>query len=75
MKCCDALRELADNPQLLADLSHIPSHCFAANRNVDRERDTKAGRVVKGWDAKRIRAIVQCFHSGKARCVYTTIVR
>ena len=29
------------------------------------------GKVVKGWDAKKIRAIVQCFHCGKARCIYT----
>ena len=28
-------------------------------------------KTVKGWDAKRVRAIVQCFHCGKARCSYT----
>ena len=28
-------------------------------------------KAVKGWGAKRDRAIVQCFHCGKARCIYT----
>ena len=49
----------------------MPSHCVTLNKNVYKKRDTEVGKAAKGWDAKRVRAIVQCFHCGKARCSYT----
>ena len=59
LKRCDALKELRENPQFINDLSDMPSRCVAPNKNVNRKRDTEVGKTVKGWDAKRVRAIVQ----------------
>ena len=49
----------------------MPSHCVTSNKNVNKKRDIEVGKAVKGWDGKRVRAIVQCFHCGKSRCIYT----
>ena len=49
----------------------MPSHCVTLNKNVNKKQDTEVGKTVEDWDAKRVRAIVQCFHYEKTRCIYT----
>ena len=38
---------------------------------MNKKQDTEVGKTVEDWDAKRVRAIVQCFHCEKTRCIYT----
>ena len=71
MWCCDALKALIQNLSLLDDLSDLPSYYVVANRNENKKRDTEVGQIVKSWDAKRVRVIVQCFYCGKSQCMYT----
>ena len=58
LKRCDALKKLGENPQFLNDLSDMPSRCVTLNKNVNKKRDTKVGKAVKGWDANTAISVV-----------------
>ena len=71
LKRCDALKELEENSKFHNDLSDMPSRYVTLSKNANKKQDTEVRKAVKDWDVKRVRAIVQCFHCGKARCIYT----
>ena len=75
LKHCDGLKELGANLKLHNDFMacHLTAHCITSNKNMNKKQDIDVGRVVKSWDAKRVRTIIQCFHCRKAHCIYTVI--
>ncbi len=72
-RCEDALELFSGQPESLTNLSHLPSHKADLKNKYLAKRDTKIAKdlKLKSWDSKKVRAIVQCFHCGKRRCIYS----
>ena len=73
-----SLVESANIPSSLVDLSALPSAIGDTLKVVARkktQRDTAVSKVLnlKSWDAKKVRAVLKCYHCAKPRCIYSPV--
>ena len=72
----DTLCLFGGNAAAPKDLANLPSKNIA---EADEEKKARGGRDAKiskefgfkSWDAKKVRAIVKCFHCRKPRCIFS----
>ena len=73
-----SLVEHANNPSSLVDLSCLHSNIgdpLKVDARKKTKRDTALTKVLnlKSWDAKKVRAVLKCYHCAKPRCIYSPV--
>ena len=60
----------------MTDLSDLPSRkneeaVEAKRKYAALDKDINVWRALRGWEAKKVRAFLTCYHCHKQRCIYS----
>ena len=71
----DTLKKNGTDEDALTDLTDMPSRVNdeakeSKRRYADRDKHINAQLSLRGFEAKKVRGIVSCYHCGKRRCIY-----